>query len=60
MSATRQTGTELYWIDGEPIAGLPNPPTANNIGTELYWIDGQPMLQLFPASNLGNFFLVFF
>ncbi len=57
MSASNNDGSELYWLDGEPVKDLRKGQA--DTGTELFWVDGQPVEVLFVPGAQGNFFLVF-
>ena len=47
---TNSSGSEIYWLDGEPFDGLSN---SNDIGTDKFWIEGVPGAALFPAAVGG-------
>ena len=59
MSVFYNNGSELCWVDGAPVMGLPNGPTRVAIGTETYWVDGAPVVTIFGSVGTWSFFPFF-
>jgi hypothetical protein len=59
MSVASDSGSEKYWLDGQPYRGLRNQATKTT--NEKYWLDGMPENNIFPINNedTGKFFLLF-
>lgn len=59
MAAATDTGGLKYFVNGEPITGIPKIVT----GGLTNFVNGEPLITIFPTItsnvNLGAFFLMF-